>query len=98
MIVDRGPRSYPALCPDAPTHMGTRWYPHTRAGYRVAVCSAHLDTVDDPHPLTAADRAELDARALARWRGERGLSFVRMTTPLWRGPRDRRPDDWADSF
>lgn len=88
----------PARCQGEPTHMGTRWFPHSRVGHRLAVCARHLEAVDDPHPLTAADRAELDARALAEWRGLRGLRYVRQGAPLWRGPREARPADWAESF
>lgn len=91
-------RGIPSACEREVTHMGTRWFAHDRAGYRVPVCAGHAYAVDDPHPLTAADRAELDARAAQLARALCGRRHEPTSQPLWTGPREARPADWVDSF
>lgn len=88
----------PEPCLGQPSHVGTHWFGYTREGYRIPVCPEHLAAVDDPHPLTAADRADLDARTIQHDLAMAGRPYLRLDAPLWHGPREARPADWAESF
>ncbi len=78
-----------SLCQRPVVYAGTASFPYPQPRTWLAfACEAHRSYLDDPHPLTDAERAELEHREEQRRRGRAGLSFERPR-PL-RG-RPRRP-------
>lgn len=69
-------------------YAGTVTYPYpVPRTWRAFTCEAHRDYLDEPHPLTGADRAELDDRREQERRARAGLTY-RRSQPL-RGRRRR---------